>query len=57
MANIAEQIVDMLVAKTAGFSGFTYVTKKPELLLPEQKPSFTATWPVVQVAAVPAMCT
>ena len=47
----------MLSAKTAGFSGFTYVTKKPELLLPEQKPSFTATWPVVQVAAVPAMCT
>ena len=79
MANIAEQIVDMLVKagvkriyavtgdslnkindavrKDGGFSGFTYVTKKPELLLPEQKPSFTATWPVVQVAAVPAMCT
>lgn len=65
MANIAEQIVDMLVkagvkriyAVTGdslnkindavrkdgqGSSGFTYVTKKPGLLLPEQKPSFTA---------------
>ena len=76
MANIAEQIVDMLVKagvkRIYAVTGdslnkindavrkdgrIQYVTKKPELLLPEQKPSFTATWPVVQVAAVPAMCT
>lgn len=79
MANIAEQIVDMLVK--AGVKRIYAVTgdslnkindavrkdgriqwihvrhEETGLLLPEQKPSFTATWPVVQVAAVPAMCT
>lgn len=79
MANIAEQIVDMLVK--AGVKRIYAVTgdslnkindavrkdgriqwihvrhEETGAFAAEQKPSFTATWPVVQVAAVPAMCT
>ena len=79
MANIAEQIVDMLVK--AGVKRIYAVTgdslnkindavrkdgriqwihvrhEETGAFAAGAKPSFTATWPVVQVAAVPAMCT